>query len=60
MYDIEAHPKHPLQTIDDCVKHALEQLEGTDIRISFRSYDYKLREKYINMGVTILMELPKE
>ena len=60
MYDIEAHPKHPLQTIDDCVKHALEQLEGTDIRISFRSYDYKLREKYIDMGVTVLMELPKE
>ena len=60
MYDIEAHPKHPLQTIDDCVKHALEQLEGTDIRISFRSYDHKLREKYIDMGVTVLMELPKE
>ena len=60
MYDIEAHPKHPLQTIDDCVKHALEQLEGTNIRISFRSYDYKLREKYIDMGVTVLMELPKE
>jgi len=57
---IEAHPKHPLQTIDDCVKHALEQLEGTNTKISFRSYDYKLREKYINMGVTVLMELPKE
>ena len=59
MYDIEAHPKHPLQTVDDCVKHALEQLEGTETRISFRSYDYKLREKYLEMGVTILMESPK-
>lgn len=36
MYDIEAHPKYPLQTIDDCFKHPLEQLEGTDIRISFK------------------------
>ena len=60
MYDIEAHPKHPLQTVDDCVKHALEQLEGTETKISFRSYDWKLREKYIDMGVTILMESPKE
>ena len=60
MYDIEAHPKHPLQTVDDCVKHALEQLEGTETKISFRSYDCKLREKYIDMGVTILMESPKE
>ncbi len=60
MYDIEARPKHPFQTVDDCVKHALEQLEGTETKISFRSYDYKLREKYIDMGVTVLMELPRE
>ena len=60
MYDIEAHPKQPLQTVDDCVKHALEQLEGTETKISFRSYDCELREKYIDMGVTILMESPKE
>ena len=59
MYDIEAHPKHPLQTVDDCVKHALEQLEGTETKISFRSYDWNLREKYIDMGVTVLMESPK-
>ena len=59
LYDMEAHPKHFLQTVDDCVKHALDQLEGTTTRISFRSYDYKLREKYIDMGVTILMESPK-
>ena len=59
MYDIEAHPKHPLQTVDDCVKHALEQLEGTQTRISFRSYNYKLRGEYIDMGVTVLMESPK-
>ena len=60
MYDIEAHPKHPLQTVDDCVRHALDQLEGTEIKISFRSYDRKLREKYLDMGVTILMENPKK
>ena len=60
MYDIEAHPKHPLQTVDDCVKHALEQLEGTQTRISFRSYDHNLRNKYLDMGVTVLMESPKK
>ena len=59
LYDIEAHPKHPLQTVDDCVKHALDQLQGSQTRISFRSYDYKLRNKYIDMGVTVLMEHPK-
>ncbi len=59
LYDIEAHPKHPLQTVDDCVKHALDQLQGSQTRISFRSYDYNLRNKYIDMGVTVLMEHPK-
>ena len=60
MYDIEAHPKHTLQTVDDCVKHALEQLEGTQTRISFRSYVHNLRNKYLDMGGTVLMESPKK
>ena len=59
LYDIEAHPKHPIQTVDDCVTHALDQLQGSQTRISFRSYDHTLRNKYINMGVTVLMEHPK-
>tara|TARA_B100000809_G_scaffold134166_1_gene131875 strand:- start:402 stop:1124 length:723 start_codon:yes stop_codon:yes gene_type:complete len=59
LYDIEAHPQHPFRTVDDCVQHALKQLEGTNIRINFRSYDFNLRNKYIDMGVTMLMESPK-
>ena len=58
-YDIEAHPHHPLQSVDDCVRHALKQLEGTNVRISFRNYDYKLRDHYADMGVTVFMENPK-
>ena len=58
-FDIEAHPQHPFQTVDDCVKHVLKQLEGTDVRISFRNYSHELRQKYIDMGVTVLMERPK-
>ena len=58
-YDIEAHPHHPLQSVDDCVRHALEQLEGTDVRISFRNYDYRTRDHYREMGVTVFMESPK-
>ena len=59
LYDIEAHPQHPFRTVDDCVQHALKQLEGTTTRINFRSYDPALRNKYIDMGVTMLMESPK-
>ena len=34
-FDLEAHPEFPYQTTDDCVRHVLKQLEGTDVKISF-------------------------
>ena len=58
-FDIEAHPHHPLQTVDDCVRHALEQLEGTDTKINFRNYTPDLRDHYAEMGVTVFMERPR-
>ncbi len=58
LYDLEAHPEHPFKSVDDCVRHALKQLQGADTRISFRSYSPENRNKYIDMGVTVLMESP--
>ncbi len=56
---MEAHPQHPFRTVDDCLQHVLKQIEGMDTKVSFRSYDHNLRNKYIDMGVTVLMERPK-
>ena len=58
-FDLEAHPEHPFKTVDDCLRHVLKQLEGTDIRVSFRNYSPDLRNKYRDMGVTVFMERPK-
>ncbi len=58
-FDLEAHPEYPYRTVDECLRHVLKQLEGADTKISFRSYDPDLRTKYIDMGVTVLMERPK-
>lgn len=58
-FDMEAHPQHPFQTVDDCLRHVLKQLEGTDVRISFRNYSPDLRQKYMDMGVTVFMERPR-
>ena len=58
-FDLEAHPEHPFKTVDDCLRHVLKQLEGADAKVSFRSYDPDLRSKYLDMGVTVLMERPK-
>ena len=58
-FDIEMNPGHILKTDDDCVRQVVKQLEGKDTKLSYRSYDPGLRNKYIDMGVTVLMESPK-
>jgi 2-keto-3-deoxy-L-rhamnonate aldolase RhmA len=58
-FDLEGHPAHPFRTVDDCLRQVLKQLEGTDVKVSFRSGTPDLRNKYIDMGVTVLMERPK-
>jgi len=52
-------PDHPFQTDDDCVRHVLQQLEGTDTKLMYRNYTPDLRNKYIDMGVTMLLETPR-
>ncbi|NJN83738.1 MAG: hypothetical protein HC802_16665 [Caldilineaceae bacterium] len=59
-FDIEAHAHHPLQSDDECVRHVLQQLEGTGVRLAYRNFTPDLRNKYIDMGVTVLLERPKE
>ena len=58
-FDLESHPEFPFRTTDDCVRHVIKQLEGTDVRISFRNGTADQRNKYIDMGVTVFMERPK-
>ncbi len=58
-FDMEAHPHHPFQTVDDCLRHVQQQLEGTRVRISFRNGTPDQRQKYIDMGITVFMERPQ-
>ena len=57
-FDLEAHPEFPYRTTDDCVRHVLKQLEGTDVKISFRNGGPDQRDHYREMGVTVFMERP--
>ena len=59
-FDREANPHHPLSVSDDaCVEYAVKALEGTGAKLMIRNYDWNLREKYIGMGATVLLESPK-
>ena len=33
LFSIESHPSFPFRTVDDCVKHVLDQLAGTDVKV---------------------------
>ena len=54
----ESNPNHPFKTDDDCVRYVVNQLEGTGVKLVYRSYDRALRDKYIDMGATVLLEVP--
>ena len=59
-FDREANPTHPLSVSDDaCIEYAANVLEGTDTKLMIRNYDWNLRDKYIGMGATVLLESPK-
>jgi 2-keto-3-deoxy-L-rhamnonate aldolase RhmA len=58
-FSIEAHPHSPFKTVDDCVKHLVKQVEGKPTKICYRNYTPNLRNKYIDMGVTVLLERPQ-
>jgi 2-dehydro-3-deoxyglucarate aldolase/4-hydroxy-2-oxoheptanedioate aldolase len=57
-FSLEAHPDHPFKTVDDCVSHVVQQMRDSEVAVCFRNYDPALRQKYRDMGVTVLLERP--
>ena len=58
-FSLEAHPEHPFKSVDDCLRHVIDQLRGTDVKVCFRSGTSDMRNKYLEMGVTVLLERPR-
>ena len=55
---LESHPHHPFQTRDNCIQHTVEQLRDTDTTVCYRNGTPDMRQKYFDMGVTVLLEMP--
>lgn len=58
-FSLESHPHHPFKSVDDCVRHICEQLRGSGTKVCFRNYTPDTRQKYLDMGVTVLLERPQ-
>ncbi len=57
-FNRETNPEHPLKTEDDCIEHVVKLLTDTDTKLCIRNYQSELRNKYLDMGVTVLIEIP--
>lgn len=53
-FSLEAHPHYPFQTVDDCIRHVAEQLQDSHVKLSISIDTPEAREKYLEMGVTVL------
>ena len=58
-FSLEGNLKHPFKTMDDCIRYVVEQLQGTQVKVSLRSGTPDQRDKYTKMGVTVLLERPQ-
>ena len=57
--DRAAHPEHPFaKTNDTAIEHAATLCKANGKKLCIRSYDKTLRNKFFDLGATILMENP--
>lgn len=55
-FNREAHPDHPLQTDDDCIKQVITSLEGTETTLCLRTYSEEQMAKYSEFGATMFLD----
>lgn len=59
-FSLEAHPRFPFRTPEECARHVCEQLRDTDVRVGIATpVGPEERQRYLEMGVTLFQELPR-
>ena len=53
LYSIEGYHAPPFRDVDECIRHVVKEMEGTDVRISLGLLNPDDRNKYLDMGVTV-------
>ncbi len=57
-HDMRFNPHPQLKTLDDCVQHVVKELENTGAVVCHRHGKPENRQKYLDMGVRLLLEKP--
>ena len=56
MFDLETNANSQLKTVDDCIKHVVKQLEGTNTAVCTRLLPPTPRQHLFDLGVSIIVE----
>lgn len=57
-FSMESLPHSPFQTVDECIRHVLDQTRDSTVQVSLGAATAEQRDKYIEMGVTVLQVQP--
>ena len=57
-FSLEMHPQFPLRTVDECIAHVADQLDGSGVRLCHRVDNPADRPRYAGMGVTVFLARP--
>ncbi len=56
-FSLEMHPHYPIKSVDECVRHVVDQLADCSVAVCCRTSP-DTRQKYADLGVTIFIEEP--
>ncbi|MDE2998969.1 MAG: aldolase/citrate lyase family protein [Gemmatimonadota bacterium] len=57
-FSLTAHPNHALKSVDDAVAYVAKSLQGSGVAVCHRTGAAEQRSKYLDMGVTVILEPP--
>lgn len=57
-FSLEGHPQSPFKTVDDCIRHVVNQMQDSTVQLSMGVSSAEDRDKYIEIGVTVLQVPP--
>ena len=57
-FSMESLPHSPFKTVDECIRHVLEQMKDSTVQVSLGATTVEERDRLIEMGVTVLHVAP--
>ena len=57
-FSMESLPNSPYKTVDECIRHVLEQMKDRTVQVSLGASSEEERDRLIDLGVTVLQVAP--